>query len=133
MFRNRILSLVALLMLAVVSVNGQILKDLDKYNYRYCTADELTLPASEGILIAISPINPEQYISKISTVETAMCCEEKDAKKFLKKARKLIKKEKIPLVQTIENERMTVNLYARQGEIIVLSYLDEIVAVTVIK
>lgn len=81
-------------------------------------------------MIGISPIGPEQYINKISTIEAAMCCEEKDAEKFLKKARKLIKKEKIPLVQAIENEGMTVNLYARQGEIIMLSYLDEFVAVT---
>lgn len=134
MLRNRIYSLLGLLMLTVVSVvNGQILKGLEKYQYAYTTAEQFPKEAMGGIMIGISPIEPEKYISTISSVEVASCYEEKDVKKFIKTARKLIKKEHISRIKTINSDCVVTELYAKEGEIIVLSVFDDFAGIFVIK
>lgn len=135
MLRNRILSLVGLLILAVVSVNGQILKDLDKYQYSYIQGEQLDPIVAEATMASFGLIiDTNKYISKMTSLETAVCIEEKDVKGFIKKARKLIKKEKAPLIQSVNNEAMTMELYAKDGEIIALSNIDnEVATIYVIK
>lgn len=135
MLRNRILSLVGLLMLAVVSVNGQILKGLEKYQYSYTQTDQLDPVVAEATMASFGLIiDTDKYVSKMTSLETAVCIEEKDVKNFIKTAQKIIKKEKVTLIQTVKNEAMTMELYAKDGEIIALSNIDnEVATIYVIK
>ena len=135
MLRNRILSLFGLLILAVVSVNGQILKGLENYQYSYTQAEQLDPAVAEATMASFGLIiDTDKYVSKMTSLETAVCIEEKDVKGFIKKARKLIKKEKAPLIQSVNNEAMTMELYAKDGEIIALSNIDnEVAMIYVIK
>ncbi|MDE6536143.1 MAG: hypothetical protein K2K82_09085 [Muribaculaceae bacterium] len=124
----------SLVILAAVSVNGQIMKGFEKYLYNYCTVESLPQQAREGIMIALSSLGPEKYISEISSVESALCLEEKDYKKFLKKARKVIKKEHIPLISSSDmGEEMRMEIYAKEGEIILFYINEEAPTITIIK
>lgn len=130
MLRNRILSLFGLLMLAVISVNGQILKGLENYQYSYTQAEQLDPAVVEATMASFGLlIDTDKYVSKMTSMEVATCYEEKDVKSFIKKAKKIIKKEKAPLIQTVNNEAMTMELYAKDGEIIALSNIDNEVAI----
>ena len=133
MLRNRILFVVGLLMLAVASASGQILKGFEKYQYVYTAAAQLPFGVAEGVMISIKPISPEKYISEMTSLEAASCGEEKDVKKFVKAAKKTIKKEKIPLIQEVKDDGMTVEIYAKEGEIIVLTIYDDFAGISVIR
>ena len=120
-------------MLAVISVNGQVLKGLEKYAYNYSQVDSLDGPVKEAIMVSLSPIGAENYLSELTSIEAAMCIEEKDQKKFLKAARKVIKNEKIPLTQSFKEEGMVMEFYAHQGEIILLTITEDFVGISVFK
>lgn len=117
-------------MLAVISVNGQILKGLENYQYSYTQAEQLDPVVVEATMASFGLlIDTDKYVSKMTSMEVATCYEEKDVKSFIKKAKKIIKKEKAPLIQTVNNEAMTMELYAKDGEIIALSNIDNEVAI----
>lgn len=133
MKRNRICFLLGLLIFAVTSVNGQILKDLEQYQYTYTQTDQLDQAIKEAIINSISLIGSEKYIHDITSIEVAACTKKKNLKDFLKKARKIIKKEKISQLQSTINDDMTVEIYAKDGEIIILSIIDDFATITVMK
>lgn len=120
-------------MLAVVSVNGQILKGLEKYACNYSLVDSLDGPVKEAIMVSLSPVGAEKYLSELTSVEAAMCSGEEDQKKFLKAARKVIKNEKIPLTQSFKEEGLVLEYYAYQGEIIILTISEDFVGIAVFK
>ncbi len=124
MKRNRICFLLGLLIFAVISVNGQILKDFDKYQYSFTQVDQMPQAAKEALMVSLNPIGAEKYINDITSVEVAVCIEEKDVKGFIKKAQKIIKKEKVSKLQSVNNEGLMVDFYAKEGEIIILSAFD---------
>ncbi|MDE5550574.1 MAG: hypothetical protein K2I99_04390, partial [Bacteroidaceae bacterium] len=73
MKRNRICFLLGLLIFAVTSVNGQILKDLEQYQYTYTQTDQLDQAIKEAIINSISLIGSEKYIHDITSIEVATC------------------------------------------------------------
>lgn len=133
MKRNRICFLLGLLIFAVTSVNGQILKDLEQYQYTYTQTGQLNQVIKEAIINSISLIGSEKYIHDITSIEVAACTKKKNLKDFIKKARKIIKKEKISQLQSTINDDMTVEIYVKDGEIIILSIIDDFATITVMK
>lgn len=99
--------MLGLLIFAVTSVNGQILKDLEQYQYTYTQTDQLDQAIKEAIINSISLIGSEKYIHDITSIEVAACTKKKNLKDFIKKARKIIKKEKISQLQSTINDDMT--------------------------
>lgn len=113
-----------------------ILHNFDDFNHRiiYVEGEHGQLP--ETLNAALAPgfqqIGLNEYVSDIAMIEQAACYSKSEMKSFFKKCAKTIKKAKLPQIKKFDVDDISVIFYAKEGQIVCLSQIDDDIASIVV-
>ena len=118
--------------------NAQILSELaNSTNYQLVTnSDSTANTILQSTFYAISASGISGYIDQPSQLESAACYAQHQIKRFNKKAKKIIKSQKLKMVQSVNSEGVKTEIHAGPGMIIILNQIsddgDEISSIVVL-
>lgn len=113
-----------------------ILHNFDDFNHRIIYEEGMHGQLPETLSAALAPgfqqFGFNEYVSDITMIEQAACYSKSKMNSFLKKCAKTIKKAKLPQIKKIDVDDISVIFYAKEGQIIYLSKIDDDIASIVV-